>query len=148
MDNALGIANMANAKNAASLEELDAVGNTTKAYTKAFATASATVSTFVIFITYGEMVKLYEISQGVLNPVFMAGLLLGASLPFVFSSMAIAATGKTAYQMVDEVRRQFKEIPGLIEGKAKPDYARCVDIATKNALKRMMIPGLLGVASP
>ncbi|MGB9960350.1 MAG: sodium-translocating pyrophosphatase [Candidatus Bathyarchaeales archaeon] len=148
VDNALGIANMANAKNAASLEELDAVGNTTKAYTKAFATASATVSTFVIFITYGEMVKLYEVSQGVLNPVFMAGLLLGASLPFVFSSMAIAATGKTAYQMVDEVRRQFKEIPGLIEGKAKPDYARCVDIATKNALKRMMIPGLLGVASP
>jgi len=74
--------------------------------------------------------------------------LLGAALPFLFSSLAIGATGKTAYLMVDEVRRQFKENPGIIEGKVKPDYARCVDIGTKNALKHMIAPGLLAIASP
>jgi K(+)-stimulated pyrophosphate-energized sodium pump len=148
-DNALGIAKIAKAEaSVESLEELDGLGNMTKAYTKAFATVSGTVSTIVIFVTYGEMVKFYEVSLGVLNPIFIAGLLLGAALPFVFSSLAIGATGKTAYQMVDEVRRLFRENPGIIEGKAKPDYARCVDIATKCALKRMMIPGLLAVASP
>jgi K(+)-stimulated pyrophosphate-energized sodium pump len=148
-DNALAIAKMAKAgASVESLEELDGLGNMTKAYTKAFATVSGTVSTIVIFATYGEMVKLYEVSLGVLNPIFIAGLLFGAALPFVFSSLAIGAAGRTAYQMVDEVRRQFRENPGIIEGKAKPDYARCVDIATKHALKRMMIPGLLAVASP
>ncbi|MGC8939578.1 MAG: sodium-translocating pyrophosphatase [Candidatus Bathyarchaeia archaeon] len=148
-DNAAGIAEMTQTKTRnGGLEELDALGNTTKAYTKAFATASGTVSTVVIFATYGQIVKLYEVSQGVLSPIFIAGLLLGATLPFIFSSLAIGATGKTAYQMVDEVRRQFRENPKIIEGKAKPDYARCVDIATKSALKRMMFPGLLAIASP
>ncbi|MDH5636010.1 MAG: sodium-translocating pyrophosphatase [Candidatus Bathyarchaeota archaeon] len=149
-DNAAGIAQMSGTKtgNGAALEELDAMGNTTKAYTKAFATASATVSTVVIFATYGEMVKLYSVSLGFLSPVIIVGLLLGAALPFLFSSLAIGATGKTAYQMVDEVRRQFRENPDIIEGKAKPDYARCVDIGTKNALKQMIAPGLLAIASP
>jgi K(+)-stimulated pyrophosphate-energized sodium pump len=101
-----------------------------------------------MFITYGRIVGLHQADLGILNPIFIAGLLLGAALPFVFSSLIIGATGKTAYQMVDEVRRLFRENPGIIEGKAKPDYARCVDIATKHALKRMMIPGLLAVASP
>ncbi|MGC8998749.1 MAG: sodium-translocating pyrophosphatase [Candidatus Bathyarchaeia archaeon] len=148
-DNALGIAKMSkNESSSESLEGLDSLGNTTKAYTKAFATASGTVSSIVIFATYGEMVKLYQVSQGVLNPIFMASLLLGATLPFVFSSLAIGAAAKTAYQMVDEVRRQFKEYPNIIEGKVKPNYARCVDMATKHALKRMMMPGFLAVASP
>jgi len=149
-DNAAGIAEMAGTKthNGGALEELDALGNTTKAYTKAFATASGTVSTVVIFATYGKMVNLDSISLGLLSPVIIAGLLLGAALPFLFSSLAIGATGKTAYQMVDEVRRQFKENPSILEGKAKPDYARCVDIGTKNAHKQMIAPGLLAVASP
>jgi len=149
-DNAAGIAQMAGTKthNGGALEELDAMGNITKAYAKAFATASGTVSTVVIFLTYGEMVKLHSVSLGLLSPVIVVGLLLGASLPFLFSSLAIGATGKTAYQMVDEVRRQFRENPSIIEGKAKPDYARCVDIGTKNALKHMIAPGLLAVASP
>jgi K(+)-stimulated pyrophosphate-energized sodium pump len=148
-DNALGIAKMAKAEaSVESLEELDGLGNMTKAYTKAFATASGTVSTIVMFITYGRIVGLHQADLGVLNPIFIAGLLFGAALPFVFSSLAIGATGKTAYQMVDEVRRLFRENPGIIEGKAKPDYAHCVDVATKYALKRMMIPGLLAVASP
>jgi len=149
-DNATGIAEMSGTKtyNGGALDELDALGNTTKAYTKAFATASGTVSTVVIFATYGQIVGHTSTSFSLLDPVIIAGLLLGAVLPFLFSSLAIGATGKTAYKMVDEVRRQFKENPGIIEGKAKPDYTRCVDISTKNALKQMIAPGLLAVASP
>jgi len=149
-DNAAGIAEMSGTKtgNGRALEELDAMGNTTKAYTKAFATASCTVSTVVIFATYGKMVNLNSVSLGLLSPVIIVGLLLGAALPFLFSSLAIGATGKTAYLMVDEVRRQFRENPGIIEGKTKPDYTRCVDIGTKNALKHMIAPGLLAIASP
>ena len=149
-DNAVGITQMSGSRNGETLEELDAMGNTTKAYTKAFATASATVSTVVIFATYGIEVGLDKVplALGFLNPVIVVGLLLGAALPFLFSSLAIGATAKTAYQMVDEVRRQFKENPNILEGKAKPDYARCVDIGTKNALKQMIAPGLLAIASP
>jgi K(+)-stimulated pyrophosphate-energized sodium pump len=149
-DNAAGIAVMAGEKmqNGGSLDELDALGNTTKAYTKAFATASGTVSTVVIFFTYAEMVKLYSVSLGLVSPIIIAGLLLGAAFPFLFSSLAIGATGKTAYLVVDEVRRQFRENPGIIEGTVKPDYSKCVDIATKNALKQMIAPGLLAVTSP
>jgi K(+)-stimulated pyrophosphate-energized sodium pump len=149
-DNARGISEMAQShpSDGAALEELDAMGNTTKAYTKAFATASCTVSTVVIFITYAEKVKLTELNLGLVNPIVIVGLLIGAALPFLFSSLAIGGTSKTAYLMVDEVRRQFKENPNIIEGKAKPDYARCVDIGTKNALKQMIAPGLLAVASP
>jgi len=147
-DNAVGIAQMSGTRNGGALEELDAMGNTTKAYTKAFATASGTVSTVVLFATYGKEVGLDSITLGLLSPVIIVGLLLGAALPFLFSSLAIGATAKTAYQMVDEVRRQFKENPNILEGRAKPDYARCVDIGTKNALKQMIAPGLLAVASP
>jgi len=147
-DNAVGITQMSGSRNGETLEELDAMGNTTKAYTKAFATASGTVSTIVIFATYGKEVGLDSVSLGLVNPVIIVGLLLGAALPFLFSSLAIGATAKTAYQMVDEVRRQFKENPNILEGKAMPDYARCVDIGTKNALKQMIAPGLLAIASP
>jgi len=147
-DNAVGIAQMSGTRNGETLEELDAMGNTTKAYTKAFATASGTVSTVVIFATYGKQVGLDSITLDLLSPVIIVGLLLGAALPFLFSSLAIGATAKTAYQMVDEVRRQFRENPSILEGRAKPDYARCVDIGTKNALKQMIAPGLLAIASP
>ncbi|MEM2720697.1 MAG: sodium/proton-translocating pyrophosphatase, partial [Candidatus Bathyarchaeia archaeon] len=124
------------------------LGNTTKAYTKAFATSSGMVSTMMMFITYAQLVNLYEDSGNLLNPPYIAGLLIGAILPFVFSSMAIKATSKAAYKIVDEVRRQLKKNPAILEGKAKPDYARCVDIATKYALKRMMAPGMLAIVSP
>jgi len=147
-DNAVGIAQMSGTRNGGTLEELDAMGNTTKAYTKAFATASGTFSTVVIFVTYGRIVNLDSVGLGLLSPVIVVGLLLGAALPFLFSSLAIGATGKTAYQVVDEVRRQFRENPDILERKAKPDYARCVDIGTKNALKQMIAPALLAVASP
>ncbi|HJX24218.1 MAG TPA: sodium-translocating pyrophosphatase [Candidatus Bathyarchaeia archaeon] len=149
-DNAAGIAEMAKVRTSEGgiLEELDATGNTTKAYTKAFASASGTVSAVMIFITYGELVQLYSVGHGLLSPIIIVGLLLGCALPFLFSSLAIGATGNTAYRMVDEVRRQFKENPGIIEGKVKPDYARCVDIGTKNALREMIAPGLLAVVSP
>ena len=86
--------------------------------------------------------------MGLLSPVIIVGLLLGAAFPFLFSSLAIGATGKAAYKMVDEVRRQFRENPAIIEGKAKPNYARCVDIATKNALRFMVAPALLAILSP
>jgi len=147
-DNAMGIAQMSGTRNGGTLEELDAMGNTTKAYTKAFATASGMFSTVVIFATYGKMVNLDSVSLGLLSPAIIVGLLLGAALPFLFSSLAIGATGKTAYQVIDEVRRQFRENPGILEGKVKPDYARCVDIGTKNALKQMIAPALLAIASP
>jgi len=149
-DNAAGIAQMSGTKthNGGALEELDATGNTTKAYAKAFATASGTVSAVVIFAAYGQIVKLDSVSLGLMSPIIIAGLLLGAVLPFLFSSIAIGATGKTAYKVVDEVRRQLKENPSIIESKAKPDYARCVDIGTKNALKQAIAPGLLAIAAP
>jgi len=152
-DNAAGISLMSGVKpgnggNGSVLEELDAMGNTTKAYTKAFATASGTVSTVVIFAAYEEMVGLTAANESLLNPVLIVGLLLGASLPFLFSSLAIGATGKGAYKMVDEVRRQLNENPAILEGRAKPDYARCVDLGTKNALRQMIAPGLLAVGSP
>jgi len=149
-DNALGISEMAESRptDGGSLEELDAMGNTTKAYTKAFATASGTVSTVVIFLTYAEKVELSKVELGFENPILIVGLLLGAMLPFLFSSLAIGASGKTAFRMVDEVRRQLNENPNIIEGKAKPDYARCVDLGTKNALEQMIAPGLLAVATP
>jgi K(+)-stimulated pyrophosphate-energized sodium pump len=149
-DNAAGISLTSGVKpgNGSTLEELDAMGNTTKAYTKAFATASGTVSTIVIFATYEEIVGLSTANPGLLNPLVIVGLLLGASLPFMFSSLTIGATGKGAFKMVDEVRRQVKENPAILEGRAKPDYARCVDLGTKNALIQMVAPGLLAVGSP
>jgi len=149
-DNAAGIAEMSGVRvqNGGALEELDAMGNTTKAYTKAFATASATVSTIVIFTTYGEIVQFQSISLSLLSPVILIGLLLGAAFPFLFSSLAIGATGKNAYRMVDEVRRQLRENPAIIQGKAKPDYARCVDIGTRKALVGMIAPGMLAVVAP
>jgi len=155
-DNADGIAEMSGIKKEVgeSLEALDALGNTTKALTKAYAMACAGLSAVVIFLTYLKEAGLFDITSSTLpiiniaNPLVLVGLFIGGALPFLFSALAIGATGKTAFVMVDEVRRQFKKIKGLLEGKAKPDYTRCVDISTKNALKEMILPTLIAIIFP
>jgi len=148
-DNATGIAEMSGTKtNMEALDELDAMGNTTKAFTKAFATASGTFSTLVIFATYSELVGLPSVRLGLASPIIIIGLLVGGAFPFLFSSMAISATATTAYKVVAEVRRQFNERPGIMDHRERPDYARCVDIATKDALLQMVAPGVLALASP
>jgi len=148
-DNAQGIAEMSGmTKNADALIELDSMGNTTKAFTKAFATLSGTVSTVVLFATYSTTAHLTNSSIGILSPIFITGLLLGGVFPFLFSSLTISATAKSAYKMVEEVRRQFSEKPGIMEGTEKPDYARCVDIATKDALMQMVVPGTIALFAP
>jgi len=146
-DNAQGIVQMVglSAKANGTMQQLDSTGNTTKAYAKAFATASGTVSTVVLFATYGQKVGLFSSN---LSQAFIIGMLMGAAFPFIFSSFTIGATGKTAYEMVDEVRRQFKENPGILEHKAEPDYDRCIDISTKNALKKMILPTFVALMSP
>jgi K(+)-stimulated pyrophosphate-energized sodium pump len=146
-DNAQGIEQMAGItpKTNGTLEELDATGNTTKAYAKAFATASGTVSTVVLFATYSLVVGLWSMRLG---QAFVFGILVGAAVPFLFSSLTIGATAKGAFEMVNEVRRQFKANPDILEGKAKPDYDKCIDISTKNALKKMILPTFVTLASP
>jgi len=147
-DNAAGIAKMSGSPQEIvnSLSSLDSVGNTMKAITKAYAMSSGTVSAFVIFTTFFNMVKISSID--VSAPFELAFLFIGATLPFLVSSFVINSTSKAALLVVDEVRRQFREIKGLIEGEIKPDYKRCIDIATKNALKEMIVPGLIGILPP
>jgi len=133
-------------------DKLDAVGNTTAAIGKGFAIGSAALTALALFAAFRETVaKSVGIEKLVLdinNPSVMAGILLGGALPFVFSSFAMRAVGEAAFDMIAEVRRQFREIKGLLEGKAKADYARCVDIATAAAIKRMIAPGLLAILTP
>ncbi len=151
-DNAAGIAEMAGEKTGIeTMEALDAVGNTTKALTKGFALGSALLAAQLLFQTYAEEVYaklgvtlVVDISQ----PAVLVAGFIGAMLPFLFSSLAISAVGKAATQMVNEVRRQFKEIPGIMEGTGKPDYGKAVDISTKAALKGMVIPGVIVVVVP
>ncbi len=147
-DNAAGIAEMAGGEPSVvrSLSSLDAVGNTMKATTKAYAMSSGTITAFVLFATFFTTVGLKAID--VSTPFNTAFLFLGIALPYLISSLVIGSTAKTALQMVDEVRRQFRTIKGLLEGKANPDYAACVDIATKNALKEMILPGLASITIP
>jgi K(+)-stimulated pyrophosphate-energized sodium pump len=146
-DNAQGIEQMTGLSTTANetLERLDSTGNTTKAYAKAFATASGTVSTVVLFATYSQVVGLWTMK---LSQAFVFGILIGAAVPFLFSAFTIGATAKGAFEMVNEVRRQFKENPEILEGKAKPDYDKCIDISTKNALKKMVLPTFVTLASP
>jgi len=132
-------------------DRLDAVGNTTKALTKGYAIGSAALAAFLLFSAYADEVA--KITKQTLAvdltrvPVFVGGL-IGATLVFVFSSLAIKAVGKAAQVVIGEVRRQFKENPGIMAGTAKPDYARCVDIVTVGALREMVLPGLLAVLTP
>jgi len=127
-------------------DKLDAVGNTTAAIGKGFAIGSAALTALALFSAYQSQanIKMIDVS----NPMIMGGLLVGAMLPFLFSSMSMKAVGKAAGEMVVEVRRQFKEIPGLMEGKAKADFKRCVSISTAAAIKRMIVPGLMAVIIP
>ena len=125
---------------------VSAVGNTTAAIGKGFAIGSAALTALALFSAYCKSVGLESIS--ITNPIVIAGMFIGGLLPYLFSSLAINAVGKTAFLMIEEVRRQFREIPGLKEGKAKPDSAKCVDISTKGALKEMILPGLLAIVSP
>jgi len=127
-------------------DALDSVGNTTKAITKGFAIGSAALTAIALFSAYSQVTGIKTLD--VLNPYVTVGLLIGAAVPALFCGLAILAVGKNAFRMVEEVRRQFKEIPGLIEGKARPDYSRCVDISTKGALRELIAPGLTAIVAP
>ncbi len=127
-------------------DKLDAVGNTTAAIGKGFAIGSAALTALALFSAFQSQAHISMID--VTNPYVMAGLFIGGILPFLFSSLAMSAVGTAAFDMIEEVRRQFKEIPGLMENKAKADYAKCVDIATAAAIKSMVAPGLIAVITP
>jgi K(+)-stimulated pyrophosphate-energized sodium pump len=127
-------------------DALDSLGNTTAATGKGFAIGSAALTSLALMAAYAQAVELTSIN--LLNPETVVGLFIGAMLPFLFSAFTMAAVGRAAYAMVTEVRRQFREIPGIMEGTAEPEYARCVDISTQGALKEMVVPGILAVAAP
>jgi len=147
-DNAGGIVEMSDAPNKtrSKTDRLDSVGNTTKALTKGYAVGSAALAAFLLFSAYLEEVKISTIDLA--KPVVFLGGLIGATLIFVFSSFAIRAVGKAAYYIINDVRAQFKEKPGIMDYTEKPDYARSVDICTKGALKQMVLPGLTAIIVP
>ncbi|MGA1193552.1 MAG: sodium-translocating pyrophosphatase, partial [Kiritimatiellia bacterium] len=147
-DNAGGLAQMAGMPPEVRerTDKLDAVGNTTAAIGKGFAIGSAALTALALFAAFEQTAGITSID--VAKPTVLAGVLIGAMMPFLFSALAIGAVGRAAHKMIEEVRRQFREIPGILEGTGRPDYARCVDISTAAALKEMVAPGLLAIITP
>ncbi len=127
-------------------DKLDAVGNTTAAMGKGFAIGSAALTALALFVSYATEVKLDAID--LLDPNVVIGLLIGGMLPFAFSALTMESVSKAAYKMIEEVRRQFREIPGILKGEAKPDYSSCVSISTRAALHEMIVPGVMAVVVP